>query len=552
LSAESEPEPLQDFKAPRSTDPTPAWSEAPCVLLIHPPLVKPGEPPAGLARLAGALRRHRIHHSVIDANIEGLQHLLKSHAGVPPGASVSGAGREDLSDTWTRRARRHLEDHLALIRGHQGFGSMDRYRRAVLDLSRVLEKSVPGGPVRISLSDYEDRTLSPLRSLDLIRAAERPADNPFHAYFQDRLVRLMETEPFSLAGFSLNYLSQALCCFAMIGLLKKLAAGIKIVLGGGLVTSWLSRPGWRSPFQGLVDECVAGPGEGPLLSMLGVKPDHEAVTPEYSAFPMPDYLSPGFVLPYSASRGCYWRRCAFCPEKAEANPYRPTPSGRVMQDLRLLKAGTEPALLHFLDNAVSPALLRSLAGEPIGVPWYGFARISPELADPEFCMALKRSGCVMLKLGIESGSQRVLDLLEKGLDLETASKTLKALKAAGIAAYVYLLFGTPAEREEDAFRTLDFTVRHHEGIGFLNAAVFNLPARSPEVETLETESFYEGDLSLYRTFTHPAGWDRPSVRHFLNRTFKRHPAVAPILRRDPPYFTSNHAPFFVINAIRRD
>jgi len=205
-------------------------------------------------------------------------------------------------------------------------------------------------------------------------------------------------------------------------------------------------------------------------------------------------------------------------------------------------------LLHFLDNAMSPALLRSMAGTPVGVPWYGFARISPELADPAFCRALKRSGCVMLKLGLESGSQQVLDHLQKGIDLETASKTLEALNGAGIAAYVYLLFGTPPETEADAEKTLNFAVRQHERISFLNVAIFNLPAYGPDTENLETESFYEGDLSLYRTFVHPAGWDRPAVRRFLNRAFKRHPAISPILQRDPPYFTSNHAPFFAINA----
>ena len=551
MSAETAPCAPRSAQRPRSIEPKSAPHDTPRVLLVHPPLVRPGEPPAGLARLAGALRVHRIRHGVIDANIEGLQHLLKSHAGIPSNAGGNGAARDDLPDTWTRRARRRLDEHLALMKDPRGYNSIDRYRRAVADLCRVLEKSVGDSPIRISLSDYEDRTLSPLKSSDLIRAAERPADNPFHAYFRERLLRQMEIEPFDLAGFSLNYLSQALCCFAMIGFLRKLEAGITIVLGGGLVTSWLSRPGWRSPFQGLVDQCVAGPGEGPLLSMLGVAPTRDAVTPEYGDFPLSDYLSPGFVLPYSASRGCYWRRCTFCPEKVEENPYRPMLSGRVARDLRLLQTAKEPALLHFLDNAMSPALLRFLAREPVGVPWYGFARISPEIADPEFCMALRRSGCVMLKLGIESGAQQVLDRLHKGVELETAAKTLKALKAAGIAAYVYLLFGTPAESEEDALRTLDFTVRHHERIGFLNVAVFNLPAFSPEAETLETESFYEGDLSLYRTFVHPAGWSRASVRNFLNRAFKRHPAVAPILRRDPPYFTSGHAPFFARDAIRR-
>ena len=57
--------------------------------------------------------------------------------------------------------------------------------------------------------------------------------------------------------------------------------------------------------------------------------------------------------------------------------------------------------------------------------------------------------------------------------------------------------------------------------------------------------FYDGDLSLYTDFVHPKGWNRGLVRNFLDREFKRHPAVAAILRRDPPLFTSNHAPFFV-------
>jgi hypothetical protein len=64
---------------------------------------------------------------------------------------------------------------------------------------------------------------------------------------------------------------------------------------------------------------------------------------------------------------------------------------------------------------------------------------------------------------------------------------------------------------------------------------------------METKSFYEGDLSLYTGFDHPKGWSRPLIRQFLDKEFKRHPAIAPILRRDPPVFTSNHAPFFVMD-----
>jgi radical SAM superfamily enzyme YgiQ (UPF0313 family) len=152
----------------------------------------------------------------------------------------------------------------------------------------------------------------------------------------------------------------------------------------------------------------------------------------------------------------------------------------------------------------------------------------------------------MLKLGLESGDPAVLDALNKGIDLPTVSAALKNLKAAGIATYVYLLFGTPAETPAAARRTLAFTAEHAEEIGFLNLAIFNLPAYGPETEEFDTREFYMGDLSLYRPFFHPQGWNRGEVRRFLEREFKRHPAVAAILRRDPPFFTSNHAPFFAL------
>jgi hypothetical protein len=255
--------------------------------------------------------------------------------------------------------------------------------------------------------------------------------------------------------------------------------------------------------------------------------------PDYHGLPLARYLSPGFILPYSASSGCYWKKCNFCPENAENNPYAAIPPKQVVADLGYISEKTNPALIHFLDNAISPALLHSLASHETGSPWYGFARITPDLTDPDFCMALKRSGCVMLKLGIESGDQRVLD-------------ALKNLNNAGIATYVYLMFGTPAETGGSAEKTLEFTVRHSDCINFLNLAIFNMPICAESAQVIRTREFYEGDLSLYTDFIHPAGWDRKNVRQFLDHKFKRHPAVSPILKKDPPVFTSNHAPFFVM------
>jgi radical SAM superfamily enzyme YgiQ (UPF0313 family) len=332
-----------------------------------------------------------------------------------------------------------------------------------------------------------------------------------------------------------------------MGILRKQSPHVKIILGGGLVTSWMRNPGWKNPFVGLVDEMVPGPGEEALISIMGKEYVKGADSPDYDSFLRNKYFAPGFILPYSASSGCYWHRCSFCPEKAEANPYRPIAPAQALEEVKRIAKRSSPVLLHFLDNAMSPALLEEIASHGLDSPWYGFARMTKDLADPDFCLALKSSGCVMLKLGLESGDQDVLDCLQKGIDLEEASRVLRSLKRAGIGTYVYLLFGTPAETMERARRTLDFTVRHGECIDFLNLAVFNMPVCGPDSEEFEMRPFYEGDLSLYASFSHPSGWDRLSVRTFLEREFKRHPAVAPILRRDPPLFTSNHAAFFLLS-----
>jgi hypothetical protein len=524
------------------------------MILIHPPVVKPCEPPAGLAKLAGVMHDHDIPCKIIDANVEGILTLLSGIGmrGHYPEKQIvdhnKGAITKNLSNTWTNRSFRYLRSNITALTSWETYKNIDRYKRVVIDLNRVLEVTASESGAHLNLANYLDRNLSPVRSADLIRASEIPEQNPFYGYFKKRLGAVLERECPATVGFSLNYLSQALCTFAMIGFLKRECPGIRVVLGGGLVTSWMRRPGWSNPFGSLVDELVAGPGEAALLSIYGTACRQGHHTPDYDVSSLNDYLAPGPVLPYSASSGCYWNRCSFCPERAEGSPYEPVPAERVIEDISSLAEKTKPALVHLLDNAVSPALLKAQAGSSFSFPWYGFAKVSPHLADLDFCLALKRSGCVMLQLGLESGDQNVLDRMQKGFDLMTASAALRTLKKAGIATYIYLIFGTPWETIIEARKTLDFAIQHSAQIDFLNLAIFNLPAYSPEARELDVTDFYEGDLSLYRNFSHPKGWKRSLVRQFLDREFKKNPAIASILRKAPPVFTSNHAPFFMMNA----
>ena len=503
------------------------------MLIIHPPLTKPCEPPAALAYLAGALRLRGVSSTVCDMNIEALHFLMKN--------------TRDAEDTWTRRAVKNLSRNITALQTSATYQNRDKYHRAVSDINRILEVAGKKVGIQLSLANYVDEKYSPLKSNDLKRAAANYMENIFFSYFAPRLDQLLETTQATTLGISLNYLSQAICSFAMIGYLRTKHPKIKIVVGGGLITTWLSHKGWRQPFGTLIDTYIGGKGENQLLSLFGKAEACENSLPTYGQL-QNNYFSPGFVLPYTTSRGCFWKKCNFCPETSEDNPYEHIAPGQTLSQLATLSAQTRPTLIHLLDNAISSSTLRAIVQERLTVPWYGFARFSRQLADKVFCHQLRQSGCIMLKLGLESGDQNVLNQMNKGIDLQLASTILHNLQDAGIATYIYLLFGTPEEDLESACRTQEFVEEHHLTISFLNLAIFNLPVCSHETKHLRVSDFYDGDLSIYSNFEHPKGWNRKAIRHFLDTSFKRSPEITPILHNDPPFFTSNHAPFISLQA----
>ncbi len=500
------------------------------VLLLHPPQAKPAEPPAGIPLLAGTLRAHGYPCVVCDLNLEGFYYLLSCNS--------------SAEDTWSKRAFKNRHQQLNGLQSAETYLNHDKYKRAVADLNKVVENCGRESGISLSLANYQDPSHSPQKSEDLLRCADSFEENLFFPHFSARLHSLIQENTPQHIGLSLNYLSQAPTTFAIAGYLKKHFPAISIIIGGGLITTWLQNPDWSNPFGNLFDHMVCGPGEHQLLDILGIKHTGKRSQPDYNDLTDNAYLAPGWILPYATSTGCFWRKCSFCPETSENNPYVPVPADTVISEVHDLIKKTSPSLVHFLDNAISTNILRLLAVNPLKVPWYGFVRFTSQLADPEFCKQLRDSGCVMLKLGLESGSQTILDQMSKGIHLELVEKVLSSLHQAGIKTYVYILFGTPGEAIEQARETLRFVADHHEQITFLNLAIFNLPACSAQAEKLEIRNFYDGDLSIYTDFIHPRGWGRKQIRQFLDTEFKREPVIQTILQNDPLIFTSNHAPFF--------
>lgn len=505
------------------------------MLLIYPPGARSTEPPLGIARLASFLEDAGQEAVCLDLCQEALEYLLGLEAD------------SSAEDTWTRGALKRRGRAMETILDRGSYGSRDRYNRAVHDIERALGAlSSPSG-AEASLADYRDSRLSPLRAGDLRWSADHFEENLFYPLFEKRIEESLEASVDPWIGLSINFLSQALCAFAIIGYIKARHPRARIAIGGGLVTSWarVSSFDIRRGFEGLIDAAIEGPGEEGLARLFGLEPSL-SLPPLFSGFNGLRYFAPTRIIPYNFSWGCPWKNCAFCPEKAEDAPYRGTRAEGAPAALSTLAELYSPGLLHFTDNEVSPLYLAAMAASGLpSRPWYGFARFSRRLLDPSFCAALAASGCVMLQLGLESGDQEVLDAMGKGTRLEEIEAILINLRSASIGTYAYLLFGTPSEDRESALRTRDFVARLAPYIDFLNVAVFNLPSKGPEASSLRTKAFYEGELSLYREFEHPRGWNRSEVRRFIADDFESRPEIRAIASRTPPVFTSNHAPFFL-------
>jgi len=503
------------------------------MLLIHPPTVRICEPPIALTRLAGALRAAGEPVKIMDASLEGFLWLANQPAADP-------------EDPRSRRVRKNRQRILQGLTSPRGYENFDRYKKHINDLTMLVRTSRPAEEAGVSLTpaDYQDAGLSPLKSRDLLHSWHRPDKNLFYPWFSRRIPDLLSEGDHTTVAISVNYLSQALTAMAIAGFLKNNHPRIRIQMGGGLITSWTMGPSDVSFLEGLADEIHSGPGEEEIVRFAR-REWKGAGEPWFDSLYELPYLTPGPILPWSGSLGCSWKRCSFCSERWEDTPYREIYVTEAALQLRKLTEQLNPALIHLCDNEISLSLMRELTRRPPGAPWYGFSRFLPELCNPLFCRDLAVSGCRMLCLGLESGDQDVLNSLKKGIHLDQVSVILKNLKEAGIGTYVYIMFGTPAENHRKAQMTRDFILKHREFIDFLNLAIFNMPAGSDEVRSLVTRDFYEGDLSLYREFAHPTGWNRDQVRHFLDREFRKVPELNTILKRTPPVFTANHAPFFL-------
>lgn len=164
-----------------------------------------------------------------------------------------------------------------------------------------------------------------------------------------------------------------------------------------------------------------------------------------------------FSLNLASSRGCPYR-CNWCAKPIHGSRYHAHSPRRVAREMLELKNRFHPDHIWFADDifALSPRWTHEFAREvDCARAWTPFKMQSRcDLMTRDTVAALRRVGCEEVWMGAESGSQRVLDAMDKDIRVEEIYAARENLRANGIRACFFLQFGYPGENWADIEATL--------------------------------------------------------------------------------------------------
>lgn len=398
--------------------------------------------------------------------------------------------------------RSELPEAVAVFDDREAFYDPARLVRAFTTVDKALELvSVPFHPNRLRFNDFSAPG-HPMTVEGLIAFTAATDDNLFLPFLQSRLPALLRDEP-PVVGISINSHSQLFGGLTLARLVKsRKSERTHLTLGGNyflrVKDALLSRPEFLETFA---DSVLLGEAEASLLALCrGTPPDRvpnlihpggftfaeappplaERALPDLDGLPLADYFTPEIVLATRTSKGCSWQKCTFCDTDFGIDTdTRPVES--VLAEVR--EVGSRWGITNFelIDECVDPAYMetfsRRVAEEGLRFHFFGNGRTEKGFT-AERLAGMARAGMTMVLWGIESGSERILRLIRKGVDPHRRLDILRDSRRAGLWNFGFLFFGFPTETEDEAWQTIRLIQENTEILNSYGRSVFTLGKHS--------------------------------------------------------------------------
>lgn len=339
--------------------------------------------------------------------------------------------------------------------------------------------------------------------------------------------KIMAFQP-NIVGISVPFPGNLFAALKCGQFIKTHFPNIKIVLGGGYANTelrtiadenvfkyldFISLDDGEAPFQILLEHLE---GKRPITELKriftlqngvvckfdGAKeldvPQRETGTPDYSDLLLHDYLSVIEVVnpmhrlwsdgrwnKLTLAHGCYWGKCSFCDVTLDyIQRYEPLTAEILCDRIEEIIAQTGQTGFHFVDEAAPPALMRDLAIEilkrKITITWWTNIRFEKSFTT-DLCRLLKASGCIAVSGGLEVASDRLLELMKKGVTVAQVAQVCDNFTKAGIMVHAYLMYGFPTQTAQETINSLEM-VRQLFELGVLQSGFWHrlaMTAHSP-------------------------------------------------------------------------
>ena len=511
---------------------------------IHPPLDDPTIPYHSTAYLRGHLLQNGFENvSTRDLNVEFVNYcfeddVIRDFSGEVKArldalalhGGLSFSEQEEFYSLWAAEKDDPgaIRRAAATMRSRETFTNYDVYRDSVKLLRRHFR--LVGAlcyPSEIQDFKMKSRSRFSIYHLNDLFNTELSSKicYPIEKFFFDRCVADEELLSSDCIGMSIVYDHQLLVGLHLLRLMKKRWPE-KLFLLGGTATSqaykYLKDKTQLKRFFDVCDGIVVGEGETamceiahaegaiqgntkiPNLITYDSKSDtlrlpqtihYENVSalgcPEYQ-YSWDLYLSPERGINYSPTRGCYWNRCTFCDyglnTDKPTSPWREKPVSVVVEDLKRISKEENVTYVYFAVDVMAPGYLERLSDaireSDLKIRWGSELRME-KIFSKDRCRKMAESGCVSVSFGMESGNQRVLDLIDKGTKVQYMGETMNNFADAGIAVQIMAFSHFPTETETERKETVGFVQLHKDswstgGIGKFVLTGTALVAKNPE------------------------------------------------------------------------
>jgi anaerobic magnesium-protoporphyrin IX monomethyl ester cyclase len=396
-------------------------------------------------------------------------------------------------------------------------------------------------PARICMPPMEtDLSYKLFMSTEVLEAVQDTQVNVYREVFEEILKPAIAAEQPTIIGISIVLRQQLFSSMTFCAMIKEQFPHIHVVIGGNTVTRLRDvLPGIPNLFA-LFDSAIVYEGETALLQLveavesgsdLAYVPNllykdaggihinsatyaenmAELPPPDFDGLPLEKYFVPDRILPYLATRGCYWGRCEFCDHgEGYTAGYRTKKIGPIIEEIRFLKEKYGARHFHFTDESYPPALFRKLTKQLVesglDIAWTTHMRFEKSLLDDEVWRDAQASGCKFLHMGYESGSERVLQLMDKATTTEVIQKSLELSSTHGVWNHIMGFFGFPGERYQDAKFSMQFLEDNRQHVHSIGFGTFDLSRHTPVAKNPEKfgVTYYqnpEWDLALDYYYT---------------------------------------------------